>query len=448
MGRRRTRRRRFAARSWRSAALALLALVTAALLCAGTALTGTDAASGGSLVEAVPPSGAPGVGVSGVGAPVITTPSSPPPAAGASPRSQYAAWALDERADVAVVYRVGDVIRYSFVVTNTGTATLTNLRVDSARLRSVILGVSCPATALAPGAHVTCAATGPYAVSEQDVLAGSVVDTATVTADVPPGASRPTPPTDTVAVPVARPALGLVTTVATVNGTPLADGQQLRLGDEVVWGFRVTNTGNVAMNRVVVHDGRLAGAGVQVACPVAPLAGGATTDCRSAPYTVTQADVDAGSVSNAATVEGAPPATAQSPSPPTTVTPPSGTETPTEQVAAITLDKRAQRAGVEDGAPLVVGQKVAYSFTVKNTGTVTLSTVTIDDARLGLAGFVCSGTPLAPQDEVTCAAPAPYTVTAADVAAGTVGGTATATGQPPAGIASPVATVRVGVRRG
>ena len=66
--------------------------------------------------------------------------------------------------------------------------------------------------------------------------------------------------------------------------------------------FLVTNTGNVTLTGVTVDD-PLVG---PVSCPVTTLAPGASTTC-TATYTLTQADVDAGTVDNTATVTGTPP---------------------------------------------------------------------------------------------------------------------------------------------
>ena len=65
----------------------------------------------------------------------------------------------------------------------------------------------------------------------------------------------------------------------------------------------VTNTGNVTLTAVGVTD-PLPGLSA-VTCPVATLAPAASTTC-TATYTVTQADLDAGSIVNTATAIGHP----------------------------------------------------------------------------------------------------------------------------------------------
>ena len=68
-------------------------------------------------------------------------------------------------------------------------------------------------------------------------------------------------------------------------------------GDTVTYSFVVTNTGNVTVTDVAVTDTFTAPAGPEltVSCPVTTLAPAASTTC-TASYTVTQADVDNGSI--------------------------------------------------------------------------------------------------------------------------------------------------------
>src|SRR5690606_7119078 len=68
--------------------------------------------------------------------------------------------------------------------------------------------------------------------------------------------------------------------------------------------FLVTNTGNLTLTNVTVSD-PLVGLS-PVSCPVTTLAPAEAMTC-TATYTVTQADVVAGVVRNAATVTGTPP---------------------------------------------------------------------------------------------------------------------------------------------
>ena len=89
-----------------------------------------------------------------------------------------------------------------------------------------------------------------------------------------------------------------------------SDRNDLVVGETVTYSFLVTNTGNVTLTDVTVNEGKFTGSGQlsSVTCPegAASLAPGADITC-TATYTVTQADVDQGSVKNTAAATGTPP---------------------------------------------------------------------------------------------------------------------------------------------
>ena len=139
----------------------------------------------------------------------------------------------------------------------------------------------------------------------------------------------------------------------------------------------------------------------------------------TASYTVTQANLNLGWISNTATGSGTPPA-----GPPVTDTD-TATVTAT-QSPSITIAKTALPTTVS-----AVGQAVSYSFLVTNTGNVTLTSVGVTDPLVGLSAISCPGTVLAPAANMTCTAN--YTVTQADLNLGSISNTATGSGTPPAG---------------
>ena len=67
------------------------------------------------------------------------------------------------------------------------------------------------------------------------------------------------------------------------------------VGDEIDYEYLVTNTGNVEISALAITDDRIA----SVTCPVTTLAPTETTTC-TATYSVTQDDLDLGSVTNIA----------------------------------------------------------------------------------------------------------------------------------------------------
>jgi len=167
-----------------------------------------------------------------------------------------------------------------------------------------------------------------------------------------------------------------------------------------------------------------------VTCPPGLLAPGGQVTC-TATYTVTQADVDHGSITDRATASGLPPATPADPTPPRTASPESTLSIPSPATSSLIVTKSSTTAVVSR-----VGQRVPYEFLVTNTGTSSLTGVTVADQvaapsdPANLSAVDCPQSTLAPAQTMTCTAT--YTVTQADVDSGSVTDSATATGTPPA----------------
>jgi uncharacterized repeat protein (TIGR01451 family) len=309
---------------------------------------------------------------------------------------------------------LGDTITYTFTVTNTGNVTLTDATItDTLPGLTWVTGPN--VGDLAPGESATGTAT--YVVTQADVDAGTVHNVATVTGTPPEDCVDCTPPTDEDDHDVPtdedeNPAIDIVKDADT-------DGP-VSVGDTITYTFTVTNTGNVALSDVTITD-TLAGLTWVTGPNVGDLAPGESAT-GTATYVVTQADVDAGNVHNAATVTGDPQCEGD-------CTPPTDSDdedVPTEvdENPAIDLDKAADTTG-----PVQAGDTITYTFTVTNTGDVTLDNVTITD---GLAGLTWVTGPnlgtLAPGESAT--GTATYVVTGADVQAGSVHNAATVTGDP------------------
>ncbi|MFR0656639.1 hypothetical protein SB719_18935, partial [Pantoea sp. SIMBA_079] len=152
----------------------------------------------------------------------------------------------------------------------------------------------------------------------------------------------------------------------------------------------------------------------------------------TADYTATQADLDAGSISNTATATATAPAHAVNPVSNASTAVVSATAGP-----SLTLVK----SSTLDGSA-TAGDTVTYAFQVSNTGNVTVHGITVDDTAFSgtgtLSAIDCPNTTVAPGADVTCRAR--YTLTQADVDAGELTNSATATGTTPGG--DPVTAAR------
>jgi hypothetical protein len=323
----------------------------------------------------------------------------------------------------------GHTIAYTFIVTNTGMAPMSSISVTDPRLGPV----TCPQPTLAPAQSETCTGGSPYTITSADEAAGTVVNTATASGLPPGGATavQSNSSSATTAVQTPSPAVSMVKTANAAGG----DTSAVTLGEKIAYSYLVTNTGNVNLTSLTVSD---PSEGSPVTCPTPPAPGLAPGDSETCtaetPYTVTQADVDNGKAVDTATATGTDPSGDTSDaSAPSTVTVPSA---PAPRVA---IDKHAQVTPAADQDAAKAGDTVAYTYTVTNTGNVTLATVTVDDPTLGLVTCPAPAAPgLAPGASETCTGDTTYTVSQADVDQGTVTDTVTATGTDTNGNSSPI----------
>ncbi len=314
-------------------------------------------------------------------------------------------------------------VNYDFVVTNTGNVDLAGITVDdtqTAPAGPLTSGPTCPQPTLAPGDSETC--TGTYISTQADIDHGAINDTAAAAGSPPTG---PAVTADALAsVPVTQtPALSVAKSVASPT-TPLTTP-----GQTVTYDFAVTNTGNVTLTDLTVDDTQTAPAGTLTSgptCAPATLAPGDSETCTGT-YVSTQADIDHGAINDTATASGDPPIG------PAVTSPSSTASVPVTQTPALTVAKSASPDEVTSA-----GEIVHYSYQVTNTGNVTLTDVIVTDNPAPPAGPLTSGpdcpdSTLAPNQAQICAAT--YTVTAADLAHGSIADTAVASGDPPIGTA-------------
>ena len=118
-------------------------------------------------------------------------------------------------------------INISFLVTNTGNVTLTDVTVvdtQAAPAGPLTTGPTCPQATLAPGATQRC--TGTYAVTQADIDHGTVSDTAVATGQTPLGTSpQPTFVSDDDALTVDVEPVPVVTPPAPGEPTPFVPGE-------------------------------------------------------------------------------------------------------------------------------------------------------------------------------------------------------------------------------
>lgn len=335
----------------------------------------------------------------------------------------------------------GDTITYQLVVDNTGNTTLSSVLISDS-----IATVSCPATTnlgapfvndgtvqLAVGDGIVC--TAVYALLQSDLDSGGVQNTADVASTDPSG--TPTNDDDTVDSGFTQ-----TTSVSLIkSATPLPS--PANVGDPITYTFELTNTGNVTLSNAQVSDPIC----VTPASPLTFASGYVSGDAGVAgdmeagetwifecEYNIDQDDIDLGEVANTATGTGTPPPGSGLPDPENTAS----NLADADQNAAIALDKTSSLPTTAAGTISTatdIGDTVAYSFEVENTGNVTLTNVMVTDPLI--TGAPNNGTiscppgiaSMVPGAVVICTAT--YNVTQADIDAGMITNTGSATGTPP-----------------
>jgi uncharacterized repeat protein (TIGR01451 family) len=288
----------------------------------------------------------------------------------------YVQFTATKTANVSSVSSVGQVIGYSVLVQNTGSVTLTALQVSD----PLVASISCSPVALgqnlAQGTSTTCV--GTKVVSQADINNGAaIVNTATVSFSN----AGPVLTSATVGVNSQQSfSVFKVASPSTVTGG---------VGQVVNYNVTVVNTGTTDLTGFIINDPMFPG-GMSCA-PVAPggtLPRGGTTTCL-AMYSVTQADVTRGSITNVVTVIFG--GLQRSASFVVTVQPP--------QPGSLQLVKTASPLFVSN-----VGDVITYNIVATNKGTSVLTAVTITDSLLPL--LTCAPTPngsaLAPGAALQC----------------------------------------------
>jgi gliding motility-associated-like protein/uncharacterized repeat protein (TIGR01451 family) len=319
--------------------------------------------------------------------------------------------------------QVGETIKYAFAVTNTGNVTITNIVVTDPKV--TVIGN--PIASLAVGATNNTTITASYILTQADIDAGQVTNSALAIGkdpknndvkDISGTAVDNDTPTVIDLSNTLNPKIALVKTGIFVDENKDGFAQ---VGETINYAFAVTNTGNVTITNIVVSDPKV----TVVGNPIASLAVGATNNTTiTASYILTQADIDAGQVTNSALAIGKDPKNND-------VKDISGTavnnDTPTNtsltQNPGLTITKTSNTPYYSS-----VGDIIVYTILVKNTGNVVLHDIVVTDPLTGLNTTIQSLAPGSTQEFTEN-----YTVTQSDRETGFVTNVAAAIGLTPNG---------------
>ena len=287
-------------------------------------------------------------------------------------------------------FRLGETIEYSITVTNTGNVSLTDVKVEDE-----LTGDVWTVASLAPGESRTF--TTSHVVTEEDVLAGSVLNEVTAKGrrphpNDPKNPDDPYDPDDpsdedevedpTEETPEdPRPAIKVVKT--TTNNPD--HSRKFKLGETIEYSITVTNTGNVMLTDVKVED-ELTGD----VWTVASLAPGESKTFTTS-HVVTEEDVLAGSVLNEVTAKARKPhpddpenpVNPDDPYAPDDPTDEDDVEDPTENPNPhLTLLKETISTPA-NGYAYVYQETIRYRITATNDGNLTLYDVVVTDELTG-----------------------------------------------------------------
>lgn len=250
-----------------------------------------------------------------------------------------------------------------------------------------------PAPPAAPAPHPTTDLVAAVATQTSVAATGSTAAGSSATASSTTGSSTTTP-SSTTTTPVPLPGALSLSGKINVSGRSTSSLIYAGAGLSAVWTVR--NTGASAVTGVTVRA-----LNSDASCDVTALQPGTTTTCRTTALVLTQRMVDSGSVSIAGTARGVSRAAAVSSSQVLlTKVLPAAAKLAVVQRHQLLPDVNGDgKAGARDG--------LVFTYTVSNTGNVTVQGVGIGSSLLSAHGIraTCRVTTLAPGASTTCTAP-------------------------------------------
>ncbi|WP_438695991.1 DUF7507 domain-containing protein, partial [Winogradskyella undariae] len=336
---------------------------------------------------------------------------------------------------------LGETITYNFTVTNEGELAITSVVLTDAMLGGVIT--------LSSGdlnsdnildVDETWLYTANYTILQLDIDAGIVSNQATVTGISTDGSTLTdisdddSVLEDDITETVLPQESGIAVIKTSIFNDENTDGFA-DLGETITYNFTVTNEGELAITSVVLTDAMLGG--------VITLSSGDLNNDNildvdeiwlyTANYTILQLDIDAGIVSNQATVTGTSSdgSTLTDLSDDDSVLEDEITETVLPQESGIAVIKTSVFNDENNDGFADLGETITYNFTVTNEGELLITNVVLTDVMLGgviaLSSGDLNGDNILNIDEIWLYT-ANYTILQSDIDAGVVSNQATVTG--------------------
>jgi uncharacterized repeat protein (TIGR01451 family) len=262
----------------------------------------------------------------------------------------------------------GDTITNSYLINNLGDTTLTSIS-----LQDTFVAGSIPVSpsTLASGANVTV--TAPQVITAADIAAGVLQGTTTVTGTPPEGdvVTDAQPFT----LNLSAPGISITQEVTLIND--VAGNGVFDVGDDLQFRYTVTNAGGFDLSGVTVTDSLPNDVTLGDTNGDGPgnLAAG-DSEVAQFTYRILASDLAAGGIFNTATATGTPAGAAD-------VTDQNVAIIPVGNVAVTVTKTSALFNDVDNDGRVDLGDTVRYTFTVQNTGAVTLNNVALNDNLFG-----------------------------------------------------------------
>jgi uncharacterized repeat protein (TIGR01451 family) len=247
----------------------------------------------------------------------------------------------------ATTAAIGETVTYQYAVVNTGNVTVNTLTLTDDKLGDIALNVA----QLAPGETATGTAT--HTIVEAD-LPGPLTNTATAKA------------TDSQNKPVTATATATVTLTyaSSISVTKVPSSATARVGEQITYTYTVENTGSISISGLALSDDKLG----KVTVDSTALAPGARAT-GTATYTVLEGDLP-GPLTNIVTAAA------------TNILKQPLTATATATVA-LTYTASMSVTKVPSSTAARVGDTLTYTYTIVNTGDVSLNALSLSDNKIG-----------------------------------------------------------------
>lgn len=253
---------------------------------------------------------------------------------------------------------VGDTVRYTYTVTNTGEATLFNVTAIDDRLGDITLS----RTTLTPGQSTTGTAS---AVVQESDLPGPLTNTVTVQGMSEAGTWATAGDEASVQLSSARSSIEVILEAQDAHGFTISPLDILSVGETITYVYTITNTGQTTLTDLSLTDDRLG----EIALSRSTIAQWQRVT-GSFSVTITEADLP-GPFVNTVVV--------------TAVDPRGNTVTDSDTLVLFDLASDGALALLKTSDPTeaAVGDTITYMFTIANTGDVILTDLVLFDDHIG-----------------------------------------------------------------